>query len=111
VSTTSLPPTRRSLPASSAAATAIGLLPGELRGTEDKTIRPFRVNVPEADLVDLRRRISATRPDQETVTDRSQGAQLAKIQSLVRYWGTDYDGRKVQRGNSRSSSASSSAQR
>jgi len=60
-------------------------------------IRPFRINVPEEALVDLRRRVLATRwPDRETVTDRSQGAQLAKIQELVRYWGTDYDWRKVE---------------
>ncbi len=60
-------------------------------------IRPFRINVPEEALVELRRRVLATRwPDQETVTDRSQGAQLAKIQELVRYWGTDYDWRKVE---------------
>ncbi len=60
-------------------------------------IRPFRINVPEEALVDLRRRVTATRwPDRETVTDRSQGAQLAKIQELVRYWGTDYDWRKVE---------------
>ena len=63
----------------------------------DLAVRPFRINVPEEDLVELRRRVLATRwPDQETVTDRSQGAQLAKIQELVRYWGTDYDWRKVE---------------
>jgi len=60
-------------------------------------VRPFRINVPEEALVDLRRRVVATRwPDRETVTDRSQGVQLAKIQELVRYWGTDYDWRKVE---------------
>jgi len=60
-------------------------------------IRPFRINVPEADLVDLRRRIAATRwPDRETVNDRSQGIQLAKFQELVRHWGTNYDWRKVE---------------
>jgi pimeloyl-ACP methyl ester carboxylesterase len=60
-------------------------------------IRPFRVNVPEEQLVDLRRRILATRwPDRETVNDRSQGVQLAKFQELVRYWGTDYDWRKAE---------------
>ena len=60
-------------------------------------VRPFRINVPEADLVDLRRRIAATRwPDRETVKDQSQGAPLAKLQELVRYWGTDYDWRKVE---------------
>jgi hypothetical protein len=55
------------------------------------------LNVREEQLVDLRRRIAATRwPDRETVTDQSQGVQLAKIQELVRYWGTDYDWRKVE---------------
>src|SRR5215212_6075696 len=57
------------------------------RSTET-TIRPFRIDVPEEDLVDLRQRIAATRwPDRETVPDRSQGAQLAEMQELVRYWG------------------------
>jgi pimeloyl-ACP methyl ester carboxylesterase len=58
-------------------------------------IRPFHVNVPETELLDLRRRIAATRwPDRET--DRSQGVQLEKLQTLVRYWGTDYDWRKAE---------------
>lgn len=65
--------------------------------TGSDAIRPFRVNVPEATLVDLRRRIAATRwPAKETVTDRSQGVQLARLQSLVQYWGTQYDWRKVE---------------
>ncbi len=60
-------------------------------------IRPFQVNIPEAALVDLRQRVLATRwPDRETVDDQSQGVQLAKIQELVHYWGTDYDWRKVE---------------
>jgi pimeloyl-ACP methyl ester carboxylesterase len=60
-------------------------------------IRPFRVNVPEEELAELRRRISATRwPDKETVADQSQGIQLARLQALVRYWGTGYDWRKVE---------------
>jgi pimeloyl-ACP methyl ester carboxylesterase len=61
----------------------------------DKTaIRPFRVNVPEAELTELRRRINATRwPERETVTDASQGVQLATIQALARYWATEYDWR------------------
>jgi pimeloyl-ACP methyl ester carboxylesterase len=64
---------------------------------EDNAVRPIRINVPEEALDDLRRRVAATRwPDRETVTDRSQGAQLAKIQELVRYWGTGYDWRKVE---------------
>ncbi len=64
---------------------------------KSETIRPFRINVPQSALDDLRRRIAATRwPDKETVTDQSQGAQLAKIQELVRYWGTGYDWRKAE---------------
>ena len=60
-------------------------------------IRPFRVNVPEDALVDLRRRINATSwPDQETVTDESQGVQLATMREVARYWGTDYDWRKCE---------------
>ena len=62
-----------------------------------KAIRPFRAHVPDVDLADLRRRLAATRwPDKETVADQSQGAQLAKLQELVRYWGTDYDWRKAE---------------
>ena len=61
------------------------------------TIRPFQINIPEADLVDLRRRLAATRwPEQETVADDSQGVPLAMLQDLVRYWQTDYDWRKVE---------------
>ena len=64
----------------------------------DTAVRPFRVNdVPEADLADLRRRISATRwPERETVTDASQGVQLATMQALARYWATEYDWRKIE---------------
>jgi Epoxide hydrolase N terminus len=58
-------------------------------------IRPFKVHVPEEQLVDLRRRLAATRwPDKETVANQLQGAQLAKLQELVRHWATDYDWRK-----------------
>jgi hypothetical protein len=61
------------------------------------TIRPFHVNVPEAELTELRRRINAAKwPERETVTDQSQGVQLATIQKLARYWATDYDWRKVE---------------
>jgi pimeloyl-ACP methyl ester carboxylesterase len=60
-------------------------------------VRPFRVSVPEEDLVELRRRIATTRwPDPETVGDRSQGVQLAKLQELVRYWTDGYDWRKAE---------------
>jgi len=66
-------------------------------GATDNAVRPFRVNVPEEALSDLRGRIKATRwPDKETVTDQSQGAQLAKLQELVRYWGSGYDWRKAE---------------
>ncbi len=65
---------------------------------DDKNaIRPFRVNVPEADLTELRRRIGATKwPERETVTDATQGIQLATIQALARYWATEYDWRKIE---------------
>ena len=57
-------------------------------------VRPFRVEVPDEAITDLRRRISATRwPDRETVADNSQGVQLATIQELARYWATEYDWR------------------
>src|ERR671910_115334 len=60
-------------------------------------VRPFRIDVPEEDLADLRQRIAATRwPSKELVEDRSQGVQLATIQELARYWTTDYDWRKVE---------------
>lgn len=65
--------------------------------TVEQAIRPFRLNISEESLADLRRRLAATRfPDKETVNDRSQGLQLAKFQELIRYWGTDYDWRKAE---------------
>ena len=55
-------------------------------------IRPFRVEYPQADFDDMRRRIEATRwPTSELVADRSQGVQLATLRALARYWTTDYD--------------------
>ncbi len=69
--------------------------PGTLQAGVDSSIRPFSVRVPQAAVDDLRRRLVATRwPDKETVADQSQGVQLAKLQELVRYWGTEYDWRK-----------------
>jgi pimeloyl-ACP methyl ester carboxylesterase len=63
-------------------------------GSEDTVIRPFQVNVPEAELTDLRKRINATKwPEREPVADASQGVQLATIQKLARYWGSEYDWR------------------
>src|SRR6266446_2639837 len=68
------------------------------RGSEQAdAIRPFNVNFPEAELTELRRRINATKwPERETVTDASQGVQLATSQALARYWGTDFDWRKCE---------------
>ena len=64
---------------------------------DGNAIRPFHANVPEADLADLRKRINATKwPERETVADASQGVQLATIQKLAHYWGTDYDWRRVE---------------
>src|SRR5215204_4215329 len=64
---------------------------------EEAAVRPFRIDVPEEDLVDLRRRIAATQwPEKETVADQSQGVPLAMIQELARYWATDYDWRKCE---------------
>jgi hypothetical protein len=63
----------------------------------DETIRPFKVRVPDAELMGLRQRILTTRwPDQETVADQSQGAKLSKLQGMVHYWGTGYDWRKAE---------------
>jgi pimeloyl-ACP methyl ester carboxylesterase len=59
---------------------------------DDATIRPFRVDLPDQALDDLRRRIAAARwPSRELVADRSQGVQLATLQELARYWAADYD--------------------
>ena len=95
-------PTRRHVLAASAAAGIVGLFPAHPAVAADESgeasaIRPFSVHIPDAELVDLRRRIAATRwPDRETVNDRSQGAPLARLRELMRYWGTDYDWRKVE---------------
>ena len=60
-------------------------------------IRPFRVSIPEKEIVELRRRIAATRwPTKELVEDRSQGVQLATLRELARYWSTEYDWRKCE---------------
>ena len=112
-------PTRRGFLATSAAVSAGGLLPlpfarasaasdllsgrpssEEMSPTSakhDKAIRPFRVSFPETALVDLRRRVMATRwPDREAVADASQGVQLATIEKVARYWQTDHNWRKVE---------------
>ena len=67
------------------------------QATKDPSIRTFNIDVPQAKLDDLRRRIVATQwPEKEPVADASQGVQLATIQALARYWSTDYDWRKVE---------------
>lgn len=64
---------------------------------QDDSIRPFQIEVPDAVLSDLRKRIAATRlPDREPVDDRSQGVQLARLEELLSYWETDYDWRNVE---------------
>src|ERR1022692_2835990 len=65
---------------------------GSKQTADKNAIRPFpHVNVPEAELTELRRRINATKwPERETVTDATQGVQLATTQALARYWGTEY---------------------
>jgi pimeloyl-ACP methyl ester carboxylesterase len=91
-------PNRRDLLAASAAAGAMNVLPpGAPRAAEVDAIRPFRVNISEEELVDLRRRIKSTKwPEREQVADASQGVQLATMQELARYWATDYDWRKAE---------------
>jgi pimeloyl-ACP methyl ester carboxylesterase len=65
--------------------------------TEASAIRPFHVSFPEAELTDLRRRVNATRwPERETVTDATQGVQLATVKKLADYWGKDYDWSKCE---------------
>ena len=64
----------------------------KLAGGDKTALRPFHVNVPEADLTELRRRIKATRfPERETVADFSQGVPAATTEKLARYWATEYD--------------------
>jgi pimeloyl-ACP methyl ester carboxylesterase len=91
---------RDSLLAISAAAIGTTVLAGQSLpafAAGDAAFRPFKVHVPDTALADLRRRIAETRwPDKETVTDQSQGVPLEKLQPLVRYWGTDYDWRKIE---------------
>ena len=69
----------------------------QLKSSDTTAIRPFQVSFPETDLAELRRRINETRwPERETVSDDSQGVQLAMLQAIARYWVKDYDWRKVE---------------
>lgn len=86
-------------PAASLGLAALGALSkaeAQLAATPG-SIRPFRVSIPQARLNDMRSRIVATQwPDKETVSDASQGVQLATMQKLAQYWATDYDWRKIE---------------
>ena len=90
--------TRRDVLATTGAAIAAGVLPGGIAmATGGNALRPFRVNVSQDAIDNLRRRLAATTwPDQETVDDRSQGVQLRELQLIVDYGGTDYDWRNVE---------------
>ena len=98
-------PNRRTVLAATAAASAFGLAAGASaraaapasEEAEDNAIRPFRFEAPEEALADLRRRINTTKwPERETVTDDSQGVQLATVQKLARYWASEHDWRKCE---------------
>jgi pimeloyl-ACP methyl ester carboxylesterase len=97
-----LNPDRRQLLSQAAmtavAASVASLLPlRPAKAAVSGAIRPFHVNVLEEDLLDLRRRLAATRwPDREIVADQSQGVQLTTVQQLVRYWQNGYDWRKIE---------------
>src|SRR5688500_14886349 len=93
--TTSLPaPSRRHLIAATGALTLLAGLPTKAK---DNAIRPFKIDVTDAELADLRGRILSTRsPDRETVSDQSQGVRLATMHMLAQRWATDYDWRKVE---------------
>ncbi|MGY3489559.1 pimeloyl-ACP methyl ester carboxylesterase [Bradyrhizobium sp. USDA 4011] len=82
-----------------AAVGAASVLPQGIRpaAAAGEAIRPFRIDVPEEQLLDLRRRVAATRwPDKETVNDQSQGVQLKTVQQLAQYWQAGYTWRKVE---------------
>jgi pimeloyl-ACP methyl ester carboxylesterase len=101
------PPSRRGFLATSATMGALGLvasvsafdlLPDQASAAGGNgSIRPFTIQFPEAAIADLRRRVAAPRwPERETVTDATQGVQLATMQALARYWATDYDWNKCE---------------
>jgi pimeloyl-ACP methyl ester carboxylesterase len=111
MSAASLSPTRRELLAATAAAGAVSTLPGTLHAAAGRdAIRPFTVNIPQEEVEELRRRIAATRwPERELVSDAAsrrtsatlsagdtQGVQLATMQKLIQYWGTEYDWSKCE---------------
>ncbi len=92
---------RRLLGAAATGIAALGIanvFPGRsIASTDPEAIRPLRVNIPEADLDDLRYRLAHTRlPEKETVSDFSQGVPLKTIKQVLQHWQTDYDWRKVE---------------
>jgi hypothetical protein len=94
-------PSRRVLLAAAAAVGASSALQSVARASSDyfaaDAIRPFRIEISEDALADLRSRIARTRwPERETVADQSQGVQLATLQKLAAYWATDYDWREIE---------------
>ena len=94
-----IPPVARWLVTAFAVVTASTAAASEnpSRAPEDAAIRPFNIHVPQAALDDLRKRVRATRwTDKETVNDPSQGPELATVQALVQYWGTQYDWRTTE---------------
>jgi len=91
--------TRRGVLAGAAAviASSLDAVPRSRAAEAAPAIRPFRINIPQAEIVELRRRINATRwPDAATVADESQGVPLATMQDFARYWAKSYDWRKVE---------------
>jgi pimeloyl-ACP methyl ester carboxylesterase len=94
--TASEQPTRTNTENLAVAFTATSTTSGTI--AEDQSVRPFKVNVPEAALKDLRQRVLATKwPRKETVNDETQGVQLATMQKLANYWATEYDWRKTEK--------------
>lgn len=78
-------------------ATAVALHEPSTQSADTAAIRPFKVQVPEEQLTELRKRVQATNwPERETVADATQGVQLATVQALAEYWATEYDWRKIE---------------
>src|SRR5450755_1633276 len=88
---------RRLLTLAAAGVAATGVASTAVPAATSEAIRPFHIHIPEKDLVDLRRRLAATRwPEKETVADDTQGVPLATMRELMRHWQTDYDWRKIE---------------
>ena len=94
-----LPMSARYVGVAALAATVVGMAskPAAAAENDDTAIRPFKINAPDADLAELRRRIVATKwPERELVSDASQGVQLVTMQKLAHYWATNYDWRRFE---------------